>query len=65
LAALEIADNAPPQIDRADAAGWVAAQIMQRPAGQATVLSMAKRLKMCAPMRLWSGLKWMAANWAQ
>jgi hypothetical protein len=38
LAALEIADNAPPQIDRADAAGWVAAQIMQRPAGQATVL---------------------------
>ena len=27
-----------PVIDRADAAGWVAAQIMQRPQGQATVL---------------------------
>jgi len=38
LAALKIADTAPPQIDRADAAGWVAAQIMQRPSGQATVL---------------------------
>ena len=38
LAALAIADKAPPQIDRADAAGWVAAQIMQRPSGQATVL---------------------------
>jgi len=38
LAALEIADTDPPQIDRADAAGWVAAQIMQRPAGQVTVL---------------------------
>ena len=38
LAALEIADAAPPQIDRADAAGWVAAQIIDRPAGQATVL---------------------------
>ena len=38
LAALEIADKAPPQIDRADAAGWVAAQIMQRPQGEATVL---------------------------
>ncbi len=38
LAALDIADKAPPQIDRADAAGWVAAQIMQRPKGEATVL---------------------------
>ena len=38
LAALEIADIAPPEIDRADAAGWVAAQIMARPSGQATVL---------------------------
>ena len=27
-----------PVIDRADAAGWVAAQIMQRPAGETTVL---------------------------
>ena len=38
LAALEIADKAPPQIDRADAAGWVAAQIIDRPTGQTTVL---------------------------
>lgn len=38
LAALEIADKTPPQIDRADAAGWVAAQILDRPKGQATVL---------------------------
>ena len=38
LAALQIADTAPPQIDRADAAGWVAAQIMQRPVGEVTVL---------------------------
>ena len=38
LAALAIADTAPPTIDRADAAGWVAAQILNRPAGQATVL---------------------------
>jgi len=38
LAALHIADKAPPEIDRADAAGWVAAQIMQRPKGAATVL---------------------------
>lgn len=38
LAALNIADTAPPEIDRADAAGWVAAQIMQRPEGQATIL---------------------------
>jgi hypothetical protein len=38
LAALQIADKAPPEIDRADGAGWVAAQIMQRPPGQATVL---------------------------
>ena len=38
LAALEIADAAPPQIDRADAAGWVAAQIIDRPTGQTTVL---------------------------
>ena len=38
LAALEIADMVPPEIDRADAAGWVAAQIMARPSGQATVL---------------------------
>ena len=38
LAALAIADQAPPQIDRADAAGWVAAQIMDRPKGEATVL---------------------------
>ena len=38
LAALAIADKAPPEIDRADAAGWVAAQIMQRPKGAATVL---------------------------
>lgn len=38
LAALEIADKTPPVIDRADAAGWVAAQIINRPMGQATVL---------------------------
>jgi hypothetical protein len=38
LAALQIADKALPEIDRADGAGWVAAQIMQRPPGQATVL---------------------------
>ncbi len=38
LAALQIADRAPPQIDRADAAGWVAAQIIERPKGEATVL---------------------------
>jgi hypothetical protein len=38
LAALAIADKAPPIIDRADAAGWVAAQILDRPKGQATVL---------------------------
>ena len=38
LAALSIADKAPPVIDRADAAGWVAAQIFDRPQGQATVL---------------------------
>ena len=38
LAALAIADKAPPQIDRADAAGWVAAQIIARPMCQATVL---------------------------
>lgn len=38
LAALEIADKNPPPIDRADAAGWVAAQILNRPEGQATVL---------------------------
>ena len=38
LAALQIADAAAPEIDRADAAGWVAAQIMQRPKGEVTVL---------------------------
>ena len=38
LAALSIADKAPPQLARADAAGWVAAQIMNRPRGQVTVL---------------------------
>ena len=38
MAAIDIALAAPPQIERADAAGWVAAQIMQRPRGQATVL---------------------------
>lgn len=38
LAALNIADKAPPVIDRADGAGWVAAQIFDRPKGQATVL---------------------------
>ena len=38
LAALAIADAAPPVIDRADAAGWVAAQIIDRPQHQATVL---------------------------
>jgi len=38
LAALKIADKTPPVIDRADAAGWVAAQILDRPKGQATVL---------------------------
>lgn len=38
LAALKIADTMPPVIDRADAAGWVAAQIIDRPKGQATVL---------------------------
>ena len=38
MAAIDIALTAPPQIDRADAAGWVAAQIMNRPRGQATVL---------------------------
>ena len=38
LAALSIADNAPPKLVRADAAGWVAAQIMNRPRGQVTVL---------------------------
>ena len=37
-AALSIADKAPPQLVRADAAGWVAAQIMNRPRGQVTVL---------------------------
>ena len=38
LAALSIADKAPPELARADAAGWVAAQIMDRPRGQTTVL---------------------------
>ena len=38
LAALSIADKAPPELARADAAGWVAAQIMNRPRGQTTVL---------------------------
>ena len=38
LAALSIADEAPPELVRADAAGWVAAQIMDRPRGQTTVL---------------------------
>lgn len=38
LAAIDIALAAPPQLDRADAAGWVASQIMQRPTGQTTVL---------------------------
>ena len=38
LAALTIADQTPPQLVRADAAGWVAAQIMNRPRGQVTVL---------------------------
>lgn len=37
-AALEIAAAAPPHIDRADAAGWVAGHIMNRPAGCVTVL---------------------------
>ena len=38
LAALSIADASPPELQRADAAGWVAAQIMQRPPRQTTVL---------------------------
>ena len=38
MAALEIAEAVPVDIDRADAAGWVAAQIMERPEGEATVL---------------------------
>ena len=38
LAALTIADQTPLQLVRADAAGWGAAQIMNRPRGQVTVL---------------------------
>ena len=38
LSGFVIADKAPPQLVRADAAGWVAAQIMNRPRGQVTVL---------------------------
>ncbi len=38
LAALSIADKTPPELSRADAAGWVAAQIMNRPRGQTTVV---------------------------
>ncbi len=38
MAALEIADAVPPVLDKADAVDWVGVQIMQRPAGQTTVL---------------------------